>query len=112
MGKKKEKRNGKGKRLNVDFDTALRAWNTLLDGREQIGDVVPRVAVQTGTQSLLVQVVGNETNATAEHKQTVQHTHLQVVLSLLGREGARVTEQVHEADGHGAINVEDQVVLL
>lgn len=70
------------------------------------------MAIQTGTQSLLIQVVGDETDATAQHEQTVQDTHLQIVFSLLCREGARVAEQVHEAHGYTAINVEDKIVLL
>lgn len=99
-------------RSQLDLDTTLGTRSTLREGGKQVGDVVPWVTVQTSAQSLLVQVVGNETNATAQHEQTVQDTHLQVVLGLLGGESARVAEQVNEADRDTAVDVEDEVVLL
>ena len=72
----------------------------------------PRVTVETGAQSLLVEEVGNQTDGATKDEQTVEHTHLEVVLSLLGREGTAVAEKVDEADGDGTVNVEDEVVLL
>ena len=68
--------------------------------------------VQARPQPLLVQKVGDETDTTAQHEQTVQHAHLEVILGLLGAEGAAVAQQVDEADGDAAVDVEDQVVLL
>ena len=38
--------------------------------------------------------------------------YLDVLIGLVGGEGAAVAEQVDEADGDAAVNVEDQVVLL
>lgn len=70
------------------------------------------MSVQTRTQSLLVEEMGNQTDRAAEHEQTVEHTHLEVVLSLFIAEGARVAEKIDEADGHAAVDVEDEVVLL
>ena len=79
---------------------------------EEVGDVVPRVAVETGAQSLLVEEVGNQTDGATKDEQTVEHTHLKVVLSLFGGEGTAVAEKVDEADGDGTVDVEDKVVLL
>ena len=68
--------------------------------------------VQTGPQPLLVKEMGNQTDAAAEHEQTVEDTHFQVVLSLFGSEGTSAADKVHEADSNATINVEDEVVLL
>ena len=75
-------------------------------------DIVPWMSVETGAQSLLVEEMGNKTNAATENEKTVENTHLKVVLGLFGGEGATVAEQVDEADGDTSINVQDQVVLL
>ena len=98
--------------LQADLDTALVADGTLSELGEQVGDVVPRMPVEASAQALLVEEVGNQTNAAAEHEKTVEHTHLEVVLGLLGAEGARVAEQIDEADGDATVDVQDQVVLL
>jgi hypothetical protein len=98
--------------LNANFHTTLSTRRTLGQRRQQISDVVPRMAVQTRPQSLLVEVVSNQTDAAAQHEQTIQHAHAEIVLGLLGTEGTAVAEQVDEADGHGAIDVEDEVVFL
>lgn len=98
------------RKSNADLDTAL--GTSLLQGREQIGDVVPGVTVQASTQALLVEVVGNQTDGTAENEETVEDTHLQVVLSLLGAERTTVLNHINEADSDTAVDVQDQVVLL
>lgn len=68
--------------------------------------------VQAGAQSLLVEVVRNQTDAAAQDEQTVENAHPHVVLDFLGREGTAVAHQIYEADGNAAVNVEDEVVLL
>jgi hypothetical protein len=98
--------------LQADLNSALVTRSTLAQSREQVGDVVPRMAVKTGAQSLLVEVVSNQTDAAAEDEKTVEDTHVEVVLGLLGGEGAAVAEQVDEAHSNTAIHVEDQVVFL
>lgn len=107
------KRGGKVKeasKSHVDLNTAL--GTTLLQGGQEVGDVVPGVAVQASAQTLLVEVVGNQTNGATQHEQTVEDTHAHVVLDLLVGEGTAVAEQVNEADSNTAVDVEDQVVLL
>lgn len=88
------------------------ARSTTAQLREQVGDVVPWVSVQTSAQSLLVQEVGNKTNGTAKHEQTVQHTHLEVVFRLFLAESAAVSEQVDEANSNASVDVKNEVVLL
>jgi hypothetical protein len=68
--------------------------------------------VEASPQPLLVEEMGNETDASAEHEQTVEDTHLEVVLGLLARKGTAVAEEINEADGDAAVDVEDQIVLL
>jgi hypothetical protein len=100
-------------RVGGDLDTRGLARGVALGHLgEEVGDVVPGVTVETGAQSLLVEEVGNQTDGATKDEQTVEHTHLKVILSLLGGEGATVTEKVDEADGDGTIDVEDKVVLL
>jgi hypothetical protein len=70
------------------------------------------MSVQAGTESLLVQVMGNQTNASAQNEQTIQDTHLEVILGLLSAKCSTVAHQVNEADSHGTIDVQDQIVLL
>jgi hypothetical protein len=99
-------------RVGGDLDTRGLARSVALGHLgEEVGDVVPGVAVETSAQSLLVEEVGNQTDGATKDEQTVEHTHLKVVLSLLGGEGTAVAE-VNEADGDGTVNVEDKVVLL
>lgn len=98
------------KLLKVDFDTTLST--TLLQGRQKVGNVIPRMSVQTSTETLLVEVVGNQTNAAAQNEETVKDTHSHVVLDLLAGEGTASAHQVHEADSNATVNVQDKVVLL
>lgn len=100
----------KASKSQVDLNAAL--GTTLLQGGEEVGDVVPGVAVQTSAQALLVEVVGNQTDGTTQHEQTVEDTHAHVVLDLLVGEGTAVAEQVNEADSNTTVDVENQVVLL
>ena len=67
------------------------------------------MAVQRRAQTLLVQVVPDEPDAASEHEQAVQRADLDVLLRLLLRERARVSEEVDEADGDAAVDVEDEL---
>lgn len=98
--------------LHLDLDSALSAGPALTEVGEEVGDIVPRMTVETGAQSLLVEVVGNETDAATQDEETVEDTHGEVILSLLRGEGTAVAEEIDEADSNAAIDVEDQVVLL
>ena len=95
---KKERRNINA--LEADLDTTLGTWSSLGHVGEEVGNVVPGVTVQTSAQSLLVEVVSNKTDASSEDEETVQDTHLEVVLGLFSGESTRVAEQVDEADSN------------
>lgn len=68
--------------------------------------------VKASAQPLLVEEVSNQTDTSAENEETVEHTHLQVVLSLLVGESTAVADKVNKADRNATVNVEDEVVLL
>jgi hypothetical protein len=70
------------------------------------------VSVKTSTQALLVEVVGNETDTATQDEETVEDTHLHVVLDFFGGEGTAVAHEVHEANGNATVDVQDQVILL
>ena len=100
-------------RVGRDLDTGgLAGGGALAELGEEVGDVVPGVAVETSAESLLVEEVGNQTNGATKDEKTVEHTHLEVVLGLLGGEGTAVAHEVNEADGDGTVDVENEVVLL
>src|SRR5438045_3593188 len=76
------------KALHLNLDTSLAARRARLQGWQEVGNVIPWMSVQTSAQSLLVEVMCNQTNASAQHEETVKNTHLQVVLGFLGTESA------------------------
>jgi len=99
--------------LQADLNTALSTRRTTsLQRRQEVSDVVPGMPVETSTQPLLVKEMGNQTDTSAKDEETVEDTHLQVVLSLLLGEGTTVAYKVDEADSDATVNVENQVVLL
>ena len=70
------------------------------------------MTVKTSTQTLLIEVMCNKTDRATKNEETVQDTHLHVVLRLFSRESSAVAHQVDEADSNGTIDVENQVILL
>ena len=101
--------------LQTNLHTTLVARCTLAPSsqvREEVSDIIPRMPIQSSAQSLLVQMMRNQTDATAKHEKTVEHTHVQVVFSLFWGECTAVAKEIHEANGDAAVHVEDQVVLL
>ena len=72
----------------------------------------PWVTVKPSSQTLLIQEMGNQTNAATQDKQSIEDTHAQVVLGLLRRKGTASTKQVYKADCYGSVDVENQIVLL
>ena len=97
--------------LDADLDTSFIA-SSFLERWEEVSDVIPRMAVQTSAQSLLVKEVSNQTDGATQNEETIENTHLEVVLGLLGAEGTTVAQEIHKADSNAAVDVEDQVVLL
>lgn len=97
--------------LDADLDTSFVA-SSLLERGQKVSDVIPRMAVQTGAQSLLVKEVGDQTNGATQDEEAVEDAHLEVILSLLGTEGTTVAHEIDKADGNATIDVEDQVVLF
>lgn len=80
--------------------------------RKEVGDIIPRMPVQPSPETLLIQEMRNQTNTPTEYEQSVEDAHFEVVFGFLGGEGAAVAEQVDEAYGDAAVDVEDEVVLF
>ena len=72
-------------------------------------DIVSRMTVQRCPQPLLVEVVSNESDAPAEDEQAIEGTNPDVLVGLFGCEGARVTEEVDEADSNATDDVQDEL---
>lgn len=99
--------------LQANLDSALVPWvGALGQVGQQVSDVVPRMSVQTGPQTLLVKVMRDQTDTPTEHEQAVEDTHVHVVFGFLGAEGTAVPHQIDEADGDAAVDVENEIILL
>jgi hypothetical protein len=72
-------------------------------------NIISRMPIQRRPQPLLVKVVSDEPNTPAEHEETVGGTNPDVLIGLLGCEGARVTQEVDEANSDATVNVEDEL---
>jgi hypothetical protein len=70
------------------------------------------MSVKASAQPLLVEEVSNQTDTSAENEETVEYTHLQVILGLLVGESTTIADKVNKADSNATVNVENQVVLL
>lgn len=68
--------------------------------------------IQASAETFLIQVMGNETNASAQHEKTVQHAHVEVIFGFFGAKGTAVAHKIDKADSYATVNVQDQVVFL
>ena len=102
-----------------------------LQGRQESDvheDIIRRMSVKRGAKPLLVKVVANESNGTAEDKETVegtnlmvkasgisatQHVHsityLDILFSFLRAECTTVTKQIDKADSDATVNIQDEL---
>merc|ERR550525_108259 len=72
-----------------------------------VGDVVPRVAVERLLQPQLVEVVTYEASGPAQHEEAVQAAESHEIIALLAREGPARADHVDESNGYAPINIED-----
>lgn len=98
--------------LYVDFNTAFVARCAFGQIRQQVGDVIPRMPVQPSPQAFLIQEVRDQTDTPPQDKQTVEHSHVEIIFGFFRRESTAISEEINEADGDAAVNVEDQIVLF
>ena len=54
-------------------------------------------------------MVADKADAAPEDEQPIEGPNLGVLVRLLGRERAAVTQQVHEAHGDASVDVQDQL---
>mmetsp|Transcript_13165 Transcript_13165/g.52746 ORF Transcript_13165/g.52746 Transcript_13165/m.52746 type:complete len:1108 (+) Transcript_13165:373-3696(+) len=86
-------------------------WASRLDVVD-VGDVVPGVAVEGLFEALLVEVVADEADGAAEDEEAVEAAVGDELVGFLDGEGAAVPEEIDEADGDAAVDVEDEVRAL
>ena len=79
---------------------------------QDVGDVVPRVAVEGLLQPQLVEVVANEANGPAKHELAVEGAKGHEIVALLPREGSAGADHVDEGHREAPVNVEDQIGAL
>lgn len=70
------------------------------------------MSVETSTQSLLIEIVSNQTNATTENEQAIENTNPEVVLDLFTGKCTAGPHEINEANSNATIDVQNQVVLL
>ena len=92
--------------------TARNTTSSALEVRKEVSDIIPWMTVQTGSQTLLIEVMGDQTDASAQDEESVQDTHVQVVFGFFGAEGAAVAHEIHEADGDAAVDIEDEIIFF
>jgi len=78
----------------------------------QVGDVVPGMAVEALLKALLVQEMSNEADRAPKDKETIESTHLNVIISFLTSESTRMSKQINKYDRDGSIHIQDQALLL
>lgn len=99
--------------LQGHFYSAFIAWSALRsEVRQEVGDVIPGMSVQTSSQTLLVKIMGDQADASSQNEETVKNAHLQVIFGLFWTKGAAVAHKIDKADSNAAVNVENEVVLL
>jgi starvation-inducible outer membrane lipoprotein len=70
------------------------------------------MAVEGSPQSLLVEMVTNETDTTTEDKETVQRANLNVFVCLFPSECSTVPKEINEADCDTPIDVENELYII
>lgn len=99
--------------LQGHFYSAFVSWSALSSKvRQEVGDVIPGMSVQPSSQALLVEIMGDQADASSQNEETVENTHLQVIFGLFWAKGAAVAHKIDEADSNAAVNVQNEIVLL
>ncbi len=98
--------------LQANLHTPFISRCSLRQVGQKVSNIIPRMPIQASPQSLLIQIMRNQSNTPTQHEQPVQHAHIQVIFSFLRAESATVTHEIDEADSDAAVDVEDQVVFF
>jgi hypothetical protein len=54
------------------------------------------MAIETLLQPLLIEVVSNETNASAQHEKTIKESMIEIIIGLLSIERSTMSQQIHK----------------
>jgi hypothetical protein len=75
-------------------------------------DVISGMAVEWRSESLLVKMVTNETNATTKDEEAVQRANLNIFICLFPGECSAITEKVNKADCYATVDVENELDII
>jgi len=75
-------------------------------------DVIGGMAVERRSESLLVEMVTNEADATTKDEETVQRANLDIFICFFPSECSAVTEKVNKADRDATVDVENELDIL
>jgi hypothetical protein len=70
------------------------------------------MAIKRCSESLLVEMVTNKTNATTKDEETVQRANLDIFICLFPSECSAVTEKVNKADCDATIDVKNELDIM
>lgn len=98
--------------LQSDLNPALVTRRALRQAWQQVSDIIPRMPIQAGPETLLIQIMRNQANASTKNEQPIEHTHAHIVFGLLRAKGTTVAHEVNEANSDSAVNVKNEIVLL
>lgn len=73
---------------------------------------IRRVSVKRLLEHLLINEVPNKPDRSTQHKQSVQRADLEVLCRLFRGERSGAVEEIAEGSGDGAVDVQDERVLL
>lgn len=69
------------------------------------------MTIERSSEPLLIEMVTNETNATAKNEETVERANLNVFVGFFTGEGTTIAQKINEADSNATIDVEDKLEL-
>merc|ERR550532_2737401 len=67
------------------------------------------MTVQPLIKSQLIDVMPNESSCTAQNKDGIQNTHLQVFVCFVSRKTSRLTKKIHKCNSYCSIDVQNQI---
>jgi hypothetical protein len=92
--------------LHFGHDTR---FHDILHGDE---DIIGWVTVKWCPESLLIEVVANETDTTSKNEETIQCSDFNVFIGFFTSEGAAIAKKVHKADGNATIHVKNELSVF
>ena len=78
----------------------------------EITNIIPWVTVESLFESILVEVVSNESNAPTQNEQSIEAAIFDHFIGFMMSEGATAPQHIHEAHRNCTINIQNQICFL